>query len=125
MLPVNVIMQQQLLPPQEYVMVEQVLEYLLNESTGLLTWEQVQNIAACGAIAAAPDGLTWWQDTWDFYLKFEDTVEDWFYDQYGDAWLERFAKNTTSVRGMIHHMVTVFVTQLCKQLIKHDANSRR
>jgi hypothetical protein len=51
----------------------------------------------------APNKLAYYSDTWDFFLQFEDEVEDYFYDKYGDTWLDKFAKHSTSVRGMINH----------------------
>ena len=92
------------------------VEYLINEENGLLTFEDLQDIARKGCAACAPNGLTYYHETWDFFIKFEDDVEDYFYNKYGDAWLERFAKNSTSVRGMVNHMVWTFVNQVAQEV---------
>lgn len=92
------------------------VEYLISEDTGLLTFEELQDIARHGCAACAPNKLAYYHETWEFFIKFEDDVEDYFYDKYGDTWLERFAKNSTSVRGMVNHMVWTFVNQIAQEV---------
>lgn len=92
------------------------IEWLANEQTGMYTCEELRDIALNGCARMAPNKLAYYHDTWDFFLQFEDEVEDYFYDKYGDAWLDKFAKHSTSVRGMVNHMVWTFVDALAKEI---------
>ena len=84
--------------------------------TTLLTESQRQDVASYGVQRVAPDTLTYYHETWEFFNKFEDEIEDYFYDKYGQNWLAKFAGRSTSVRGMVNHMVWTFVNQICKEL---------
>jgi len=92
------------------------VDYLINEDTGLLTYEELQDIARHGCAACAPDKLAYYKDTWEFFFKFEEDVDDYFYNKYGISWVERFAKNTTSVGGMINKIVWTYVNQIAKEV---------
>jgi len=92
------------------------IEWLANEQTGMYTREELQDIALRGCMRMAPDKLAYYHDTWEFFLQFEDEIEDYFYGKYGTAWLDRFSKNSTSVRGMVNHMVWTFVDALAKEI---------
>lgn len=84
--------------------------------TTLLTESQRQDVASYGVQRVAPNMLTYYHETWEFFNKFEDEIEDYFYDKYGQNWLAKFAGSSTSVRGMVNHMVWSFVNQICKEL---------
>ena len=98
------------------IVAPRALEYLTDEESGLLTYEQLQDIARHGCARMAPNKLAYYHDTWDFFLQFEDEVEDYFYDKYGIEWLDKFAKHSTSVRGMVNHMVWTFVDSIAKEI---------
>ena len=91
------------------------IEYLSGDA-GLFDYEELQDIALRSCARMAPNKLAYYNDTWQFFIDFEDEIEDFFYDKYGDAWLARFAKNGTSVRGMVNHMVWTFVDALAKEI---------
>jgi hypothetical protein len=98
------------------IIAPRAVEYLSDEESGLFTYEDLQDIALRSCTRMAPNKLTYYSDTWDFFLQFEDEVEDYFYDKYGDTWLDKFAKHSTSVRGMVNHMVWTFVDSIAKEI---------
>ena len=98
------------------IIAPRAVEYLSGKESGLFTYEDLQDIALRGCACMAPNKLAYYSDTWDFFLQFEDEVEDYFYDKYGDTWLDKFAKHSTSVRGMVNHMVWTFVDSIAKEI---------
>lgn len=98
------------------IIAPRAVEYLSGEESGLFTYEDLQDIALRGCACMAPYKLAYYHDTWDFFIEFEDEVEDFFYDKYGDAWLDKFSNTSTSVRGMVNHMVWIFVDSIAKEI---------
>ena len=98
------------------IIAPRAVEYLSGKESGLFTYEELQDIALRSCARMAPDKLAYYSDTWDFFLQFEDEVEDYFYDKYGDTWLDKFSNNSTSVRGMVNHMVWTFVDSIAKEI---------
>ena len=82
--------------------------------------DTLREIAEYGCESGIAHDHIYYQQTWDFFLKYEDDIEDYLFDMYGDDWLEVFARETTSIREQVNLIVWSYINGIASDLVDGD-----
>ena len=82
--------------------------------------ETLREIANHGCASGVAHDHIYYTQTWDFFLKYEDDIEDYLFDMYGDDWLEVFARETTSIREQVNLIVWSYINAIASDLVDGD-----
>ncbi len=80
----------------------------------------LREIANHGCASGAAHDHIYYKQTWDFFLTYEDDIEDYLFDMYGDDWLEVFARETTSIVEQVNLIVWSYITGIASDLVDGD-----
>jgi len=83
--------------------------------------DTLREIANHGCASGVAHDHIYYTQTWEFFLKYEDDIEDYMYDMYGDDWLEVFARETTSIRQQVNLIVWSYINAIASDLVDGDA----
>ena len=72
-----------------------------------------EDIANYGCASGTAYAHIYYQQTWEYFLKFEDEIEDYFYDMLGDDYIADLTAGETSIRGIVNKLVWAFVESVC------------
>jgi hypothetical protein len=85
------------------------------------TLEELKDIVEHGCSSGLAREHIYYHQTWDFYLKFEDEVEDELFATYGEEYIEYFSRDgVTSVRQLVNNMVWSFIELVAQDIINQD-----
>jgi hypothetical protein len=82
--------------------------------------DTLRDIAEYGADSGCAHDHIYYTQTWDFFLKYEDDIEDYLFDMYGDDWLEVFARGTSSIREQVNLIVWSYINGIASDLVDGD-----
>ena len=81
--------------------------------------DTLRAIAEHGCASGIAHDHIYYQQTWDFFLKYEDDIEDYFHDMLGDAWMFKLRfMDSTSVRGYVNNLVWAYVEYIANQIVE-------
>ena len=72
-----------------------------------------EEIAEHGCASGCAHSHIYYQQTWEYFLQFEDQIEDYFYDLLGDNWMYDLSRTDNSVRGLVNTIVWSFIESVC------------
>lgn len=72
-----------------------------------------QEIAEYGCSSGIAHQHIYYQQTWEYFQKFEDQIEDYFFDLLGDNWMYDLSRDDNSVRGLVNTIVWSFIESVC------------
>ena len=83
------------------------------------TKDDLREIADHGCISGAAFDHIYYQQTFDFFLSFEDDIEDYFFNMLGDEWMSELGfMNSTGVREYINNLVWAYVESIANQIVE-------
>ena len=75
-------------------------------------------IANNGCASGIARDHIYYHQTWDFFLKYEDDIEDYFHDILGDEWMSELGfMDSTSVRQYVNNLVWAYVEYIADQIV--------
>jgi len=80
----------------------------------------LRDIANYGCASGSAYQHLYYNQTWDFFMSYEDDIEDYLSDMYGDDWLEVFARETTSIRQQVNLIVWSYINAIASDLVDGD-----
>ena len=81
--------------------------------------DTLREIAWHGCESGIAHDHIYYQQTWDFFLKYEDDIEDYFFNMLGDEWMNELGLcNAESARQLINNLVWVYVESIANQIVE-------
>lgn len=83
----------------------------------LSTYDQdtLREIANYGCQSGVASSHIYYHETEAFYNKHQTEIEDYFFDIYGDSYLETFAKDVASMQGLKNNLVWAFIESVASE----------
>jgi len=82
------------------------------------TLDELKDIAEHGCSTGVAHAHIYYTETWEFFLQFEDEVEDLLFSVYGEDYLTYFSKDgVTSVRQLVNDMVWSYLSLVAQDII--------
>ena len=79
----------------------------------------LREIAEYGCVSGIAHDHIYYQQTWDFFLKYEDDIEDYFFNMLSDEWMSVFGcMGSTSVREYVNNLVWSYVECIANQIVE-------
>ena len=84
--------------------------------------DTLREIAEYGCASGIAHDHIYYTQTWDFFLKYEDDIEDYFFNMLGDEWMSELGfMDSTSVREYINNLVWTYVESIAYQIVEGNA----
>ena len=81
--------------------------------------DTLREIAEYGCASGIAHDHIYYQQTWDFFLKYEDDIEDYFFNMLGDEWMNELGLcKAESARQLINNLVWVYVECIANQIVE-------
>ena len=80
--------------------------------------DEIRDIATHGCEGGV-SGFIYYQETREFFEKYEDDIEDVCYDILGNDFLQHLAKGETCILGLINAMVWFTIQAYCQNKLQH------
>jgi len=81
--------------------------------------DTLREIAEYGCASGIAHDHIYYQQTWDFFLKYEDDIEDYFFNMLGDEWMSELGfMDSTSVREYVNNLVWSYVECIANQIVE-------
>ena len=81
--------------------------------------DTLREIAWHGCESGIAHDHIYYQQTWDFFLKYEDDIEDYFFHMLGDEWMSELGfMDSTSVREYVNKLVWAYVESIANQIVE-------
>ena len=81
----------------------------------------LREIAEHGCESGIAHDHIYYQQTWDFFLTYEDDIEDYFHAMLGDEWMSVFGcMGSTSVREYVNNLVWSYVECIANQIVEDN-----
>jgi len=81
--------------------------------------DTLRAIAEHGCASGIAHDHIYYQQTWDFFLKYEDDIEDYFHAILGDEWMSELGfMDSTSVREYVNNLVWAYVEYIADQIVE-------
>ena len=79
----------------------------------------LREIAEHGCESGIAHDHIYYQQTWDFFLTYEDDIEDYFFNMLGDEWMNELGLcKAESARQLINNLVWVYVECIANQIVE-------
>ena len=76
-------------------------------------------IAEHGCASGIARDHIYYHQTWDFFLKYEDDIEEYFHDMLGYEWMSELGfMDSTSVREYVNKLVWSYVECIANQIVE-------
>ena len=79
---------------------------------------QLKEIVEHGCSTGCAEEHIYQSQTWEFFLSFEEEIEDYFYNLRGDEWLESMCNGESSVRGLVHQIVWSYIENIANIIVE-------
>jgi len=81
--------------------------------------DTLREIAEYGCESGIAHDHIYYQQTWDFWLKYEDDIEDYFFNMLGDEWMSELGfMDSSSVRQYVNKLVWSYVECIANQIVE-------
>ena len=82
----------------------------------------LREIAEYGCASGIAHDHIYYQQTWDFFLTYEDDIEDYFHAMLGDEWMSAlgFMDSSSSVREYVNKLVWQYVECIANQIVEDN-----
>ena len=80
---------------------------------------EMQDIASHGADTGV-HGFTYTHEINEFFNEFEDEIQDYYYEIFGDTWLTELSYNTSSFNELRARMVWGLIGMWCNDKIEEE-----
>jgi hypothetical protein len=81
--------------------------------------DTLREIAEYGCASCVAHDHIYYHQTWDFWLKYEDDIEDYFFNMLGDEWMSELGfMDSTSVREYVNKLVWSYVECIANQIVE-------
>ena len=79
----------------------------------------LREIAEYGCVSGIAHDHIYYTQTWDFFLKYEDDIEDYFHAMLGDEWMSELGfMDSSSVRQYVNKLVWSYVECIANQIVE-------
>ena len=83
--------------------------------------DTLREIAEYGCSAGIAHDHIYSHQTWDFFLTYEDDIEDYFFNMLGEEWMSVFGcMGSTSVREYVNNLVWSYVECIANQIVEDN-----
>jgi hypothetical protein len=84
--------------------------------------DTLREMAEYGCASGIAHDHIYSHQTWDFFLIYEDDIEDYFHDMLGDEWMSELGfMDSTSVREYVNKLVWSYVECIANQIVEDNA----
>jgi hypothetical protein len=84
--------------------------------------DTLREITNNGCASGIAHDHIYYQQTWDFFLTYEDDIEDYFFNMLGDEWMFKLGfMDSTSVREYVNNLVWSYVECIANQIVEDNA----
>jgi len=81
--------------------------------------DTLREIANHGCASGVAHDHIYYTQTWDFFLKYEDDIEDYFHAMLGDEWMSELGfMDSSSVRQYVNKLVWSYVECIANQIVE-------
>jgi len=81
--------------------------------------DTLREIAEYGCVSGIAHDHIYYHQTWDFFLKYEDDIEEYFHDMIGYEWMSELGfMDSTSVREYVNNLVWSYVECIAIQIVE-------
>ena len=81
--------------------------------------DTLREIAEYGCASGIAHDHIYYTQTWDFFLKYEDDIEDYFFNMLGDEWMSELVfRGCDSVREYVNKLVWSYVECIANQIVE-------
>ena len=81
--------------------------------------DTLRDIANHGCAAGCAHDHIYYTQTWEFLLKYEDDIEDYFFNMLGDEWMSELGfMDSTSVREYVNKLVWYYIESIANQIVE-------
>ena len=114
--------------PHQLLLNESSLFKLMQERLKAALDEHFDDIELCkdiqehGCASCAPAGFIYYYETRKFFNEYEEELEDYFYEIFGDDWMEQFvsSKNVTDTATFKNYCVWLMIELYCLDRVNQD-----
>ena len=83
--------------------------------------DALRAIAEYGCSSGCAHDHIYYQQTFDFWMSFEDDIEDYFFNMLGDEWMSELGfMDSTSVREYINKLVWTYIEFIANQIVEDN-----
>ena len=79
---------------------------------------ELDSIANYGCESGSASGHIYYCQTWEFWCKFEDEIEDYFYNIFGEDWMTECNFIGPSIRQIVNKIVWAYVESTATMLLE-------
>ena len=77
------------------------------------------DIAEYGCSSGCAHDHIYYQQTFDFFMSYEDDIEDYFFNMLGDEWMSELGfMDSTSVREYVNKLVWYYIESIANQIVE-------
>jgi len=81
--------------------------------------DTLREIAEYGCESGIAHDHIYYTQTWEFFLKYEDDIEDYFFNMLGDEWMSELGfMDSSSVRQYVNKLVWYYVECIANQIVE-------
>ena len=114
--------------PHQLLLNESSLFKLMQERLKAALDEHFDDIELCkdiqehGCASCAPSGFIYYYETRKFFNEYEEELEEYFYEIFGDDWMEQFvsSKNVTDTATFKNYCVWLMIELYCLDRVNQD-----
>ena len=88
--------------------------YAEQEILRIYSLEELRTIAENGCISGAAHSHIYYNQSFEFFIRHEDEIEEFFYNIYGEDWLSNFTSNQDSYRKSINSTVWAYIESVAQ-----------
>ena len=79
--------------------------------------DQLRDIAQYGCQSGCASSHIYYGETEAFFDQHQDEIESFFFDIYGDSYLEQFAKDVASMQGLKNNLTWAFIEAIAQETL--------
>jgi len=81
--------------------------------------DTLRDIAEYGCSSGCAHDHIYYQQTFDFFMSYEDDIEDYFFNMLGDEWMSELGfMDSTSVREYVNKLVWYYIESIANQIVE-------